>query len=220
MDGTNDGDKPTTPSGGDDFDAQAAARMLAQTKRDANRQFTLGPPWYTVSMGAVILIGYGALWLSVRGQHPYTGPSLLTIGLVYAVVIASIAVGATVHRRTTAGIAGPSVLLNQLEGIAMLVSFLGSPVLQGALKHYGASNAIVYGVIPAAGPLIVVGTTALGIAASKANWPQFGAALVAVAGGVVAAFTGPIDAWLTAGIAMFAAVAVYAVTTGKLLNRG
>ena len=61
---------------------------------------------------------------------------------------------------------------------------LGSPVIQGAMKHYGASHAIVYGVIPAAAPLIIVGTTVLGIAASKADWPQFGAALTVVIGGV------------------------------------
>ena len=99
----------------------------------------------------------------------------------------------------------------QAEGFAILASFvLGSPVLQGALKHYGASHAIVYGVIPAAAPLIVVGTTVLAIAASKTDWPQFGAALTVVTGGVVAAFVGPSGAWLAAGIGMFVAVAGYA----------
>jgi hypothetical protein len=83
-------------------------------------------------------------------------------------------------------------------------------VLQGALKHYGASDAIVYGVIPAAAPLIIVGTTVLGIAASKADWPQFGAALAAVITGVVAAFMGPSGAWLAAGIGLFIAMIAYA----------
>lgn len=87
---------------------------------------------------------------------------------------------------------------------------LGSPVLQSALRHYGASDAIVYGVIPAAAPLIIVGTTALGIAASKADWPQFWAALAVVTAGVVAAFPGPSGAWLAAGIGLFVAVVGYA----------
>ncbi len=112
-----------------------------------------------------------------------------------------------VYRRATAGVSGPSARQQGVEGIAILVSFiLGSPVLQGAMKHYDASDAIVYGVIPAAAPLIIVGTTALGIAASKADWPQFGAALAVVAGGVVATFVGPSRAWLAAGIALFIAV--------------
>ena len=132
-------------------------------------------------MGAVILVAYGSLWLSTRGQHPYKGPSLGVVALVYVAVAVAIAVSVKVYRRATAGVSGPAVRQQQVEGVAILVSFvLGSPVLQGALKHYGASDAIVYGVIPAAAPLIIVGTTALGIAASKADWPQFGAALAVV----------------------------------------
>jgi hypothetical protein len=86
-------------------------------------------------------------------------------------------------------------------------------VIQGALHYYGASSALVYGVIPAAGPLIVVGTTLVGMAASKADWPQFGAALAVVAGGGVALFMGPINAWLVAGIALFVGVVGYAAGT-------
>jgi hypothetical protein len=92
-------------------------------------------------------------------------------------------------------------------------------VLQGALRHYGASDAIVYGVIPAAAPLIIVGTTALGIAASKADWPLFAAALAVVIAGVVAAFVGPSGAWLAAGIGLFIAVVGYAAVTGKRPDR-
>jgi hypothetical protein len=83
-------------------------------------------------------------------------------------------------------------------------------VLQGALKHYGASDAIVYGVIPAAAPLIIVGTTAMGIATSKADMPLFGTALAVVIAGVVAAFVGPSGAWLAAEIGLFIAVVGYA----------
>ena len=64
--------------------------------------------------------------------------------------------------------------------------------------------------IPAAAPLIIVGTTVLGIAASKADWPQFGAALAVVIAGVVAAFAGPSAAWLVAGIGLFVALVGYA----------
>ena len=122
---------------------------------------------------------------------------------------------AKLYQRATVGVSGPSVRQRQLEGVAILISFIGSPVIQGAMKHEGASHAIVYGVIPAAAPLIIVGTTVLGIAASKADWPQFGAALDVVIGGVVAAFVGPSAAWLAAGIGLFIAVAGYAAATAK-----
>jgi hypothetical protein len=216
MQGTRDIDE-STMADGDGFDPGEAARLLERTKRDAERKFDLSPPWVTALMGAVILVAYGALWLSTRGQHPYKGPSLGVVGLVYAAVAVSLAVSVRVYRRATAGVSGPSVRQQRVEGIAILVSFiLGSPVLQGAMKHYGASNAIVYGVIPAAAPLIIVGTTALGIAASKADWPQFGAALAVVAGVVVAAFVVPSGAWLAAGIALFIGVVSYAAATAKL----
>jgi hypothetical protein len=51
------------------------------------------------------------------------------------------------------------------------------------------------------------------MAASKADWPQFGAALAVVAGGGVALFMGPINAWLVAGIALFVGVVGYAAGT-------
>jgi hypothetical protein len=212
MQGAHDIDQPTSADDGDPLDPREAARLLAETEREARRQFSLSPQWITAVMGAVILVAYGALWLSTRGQHPYKGPSLGVVALVYAAVAVAIAVSVKVYRGATAGVGGRPVRQQQVEGVAILVSFvLGSPVLQGALKHYGAGDAIVYGVIPAAAPLIIVGTTVLGIAGSKADWPQFGAALAVVAGGVVAAFAGPSGAWLAAGITLFIALVGYAV---------
>jgi len=211
MNGTHDADWTARAGDGDELDPREAAQLLAQTERDARRQFDLSPLWINAVMGAVILVAYGALWLSTRGQHPYKGPSLGVVALVYTAVAVALAVSVKVYRRATAGVSGPAVRQQQAEGVAILVSFvLGSPVLQSALRHYGAGNAIVYGVIPAAAPLIVVGTTALGIAASKTDWPRFGAALAVVVAGVVAAFAGPSGAWLVAGIGLFIAVVGYA----------
>ena len=215
MQGTRDIDQATTANDGDELDPREAARLLAQTKRDAQRQFNLSPPGFTAFGGLVILLGYGALWLSTRGQHPYSGPSAGAIVLVYVAVAVSIAMSVKVYRRATAGVSGPTVRQQKLEGAAIMLSYIGSPVIQGAMKYYGASHAIVYGVIPAAGPLIIVGTTVLGVAASNANRPQFITALVVVAGGIVALFVGPSGAWLAAGIALFAGVVCYAAMTGK-----
>jgi hypothetical protein len=220
VNGARDMNQSGIAGNGDPLDPAEAARLLAQTKREARRQFNLGRPWITAVSGAVILVAYGTLWLSTRGQHPYTGPSLGVVAVVYVAVAVAFAVSVKVYRRATAGVSGPSVRQQQVEGVAILVSFvLGSPVLQGALRHYGASNAIVYGVIPAAAPLIIVGTTALGIAASKADWPQFGAALAAVITGVVAAFAGPSGAWLAAGIGLFIALVGYGVADASRHRR-
>jgi hypothetical protein len=60
----------------------------------------------------------------------------------------------------------------------------------------------------------------LGIAVSKADWPECGAALTVVTAGIVAAFVGPTGAWLAAGIGLFIAVAGYAAAPGQRLIRG
>jgi hypothetical protein len=216
MQATRDIDEAATADDGDGLDPREAARLLDQARRDARRNFDLRPPLLSAVMAAVVLVGYAALWLSTRGQHPYSGPSAAAIVLVYVAVVISVAVSVRVYRRATAGVSGPSVRQQKLEGIAILVSFLGSPVIQGAMKQYGASHAIVYGVIPAAAPLIIVGTTVLGVAASKADWPQFGTALVVVITGIVALFVGPSAAWLAAGIGLFIAIVGHSVASAKL----
>jgi len=216
MNGTLDNEQNTA----DDersLDPREAAALINQTEKQAQRQFNLSPPWVTAVMGAVILVAYGALWLSTRGQHPYKGPSAGAIVLTYVAVAVTLAVGAKVYQRATAGVSGPSVRQQKIMGIAVAISFLGSPLIQGAMKHYGASDAIVYGVIPAAAPLIIVGTTVVGVAGTREDWPQFGAALAVVAAGVVALFVGPSGAWLAAGIGVFIAVVGYAIATGRRL---
>jgi hypothetical protein len=213
MNDTRDLEQAAPADNGGALDPLEAARLLEQTSREAQRQFDPTPPLLTALMGAVILCAFGALWLSVLGQHPYTGPNLGVIGLVYATIAVTSAVTVRVHQRATAGVSGPSTRQRSVEGIAVLVSIVGSPVIQGALRQYGASAAIVYGVIPAAAPLIIVGTTVAGIAGSKSDWPSFGASLAVVAGGVVALFVGPIDAWLVAGISLFVGVVGFAAAT-------
>jgi hypothetical protein len=215
MQGTHDIDDHATADDGGPFDPNEAARLLADAERGAQREFTLSPPLITGVMGVVILGGYVVLWLSTRGQHPYSGPSLGAVGLIYAAVAVSIGLSATVYQRATKGVSGPSVRQRKLEGVAIGLSYLGSPVIQGAMKHYGASHTIVYGVIPAAGPLIIIGTTIVGIAVSKEDWPQFGSAVAIVIAGIVALFVGPSGAWLAAGAGLFVGVVGFAVATGR-----
>jgi len=214
-----DPDEPVTPNRDDELDARRAAELLDESTREARRQFDLHPPLLTALLAILVLVAYAALWLSTRGQHPYRGPSGGAIALVYVVVALSAAAGARVYRRATVGVGGASIRQQRIEGVALGVSFLGSPVIQGALYHYHASDAIVYGVIPAAGPLIVVGTTMLGIAGVKGDWPQFWAALTAVIGGTVALFVGPSGAWLAAGIGLFVAVVGFALVHARTRAR-
>jgi len=53
----------------------------------------------------VVLIAYGAIWLSVRNQHPYTGPTLGALGVLYATLAAFGVLVAVVTRRAISGAA-------------------------------------------------------------------------------------------------------------------
>jgi hypothetical protein len=146
-------------------------------------------------MAALALFAYGALWSSVRGQHPYRGPSTGVILLVYAIVLVIVVASVTMIRHATSGVSGPSVRRQRAYSVAYAAAYIAEAVFQGALKHDGFSNAIVYGVFPAAAPLLVVGGTLAGMAAANENWRLLAVAIAVVALGTGAAFAGPINVW-------------------------
>jgi hypothetical protein len=81
----------------------------------------------------------------------------------------------------------------------------------GALLHDGFSRAIVYGVVPAAGPLIVVGAAAAGYAAAREDWQVLGLAIALVAVGAGSAFAGPAGVWGVAGVGCSVALVCRAI---------
>jgi hypothetical protein len=185
----------TPPDGEETLDPREAANLLERTQRRAQRQFSTTTPLLSLVNALIILVIYGAIWLSTRGQHPYRGPSLSTIGLVYllVVVIALISVG--VYVRATTGVKGRSRHEDRLAAIPLTAAIIGVYMFDAALKYDGFSNAIVYGVFDAAAPWLVVGALLAGIAASREDWWQLAAGVAVIAIGVGSAFTGPSNTW-------------------------
>jgi hypothetical protein len=142
-----DGTAPADEGG--KLDPSAAATLLEHTKRQARRQFDLNPPLLTLIRAAVILVAYGAVWWSVRGQHPYQGPNAAALVAVYGAVIFVIVVSGVVLQRATSGVSGQSRRQRWAYGAAFGTAWIAVSVFQGALYHDGASHAIVYGVFPA-----------------------------------------------------------------------
>ena len=58
----------------------------------------------------MILATCGTVWLSVRGQHPYRGPTAAAIVVVCAFVVLHSGVTFAVARRATSGVSGRSRL--------------------------------------------------------------------------------------------------------------
>lgn len=199
-----------TADGGDELDPAQAAAILAQATRQAKAEFDPTPPWRLVVVAFVVLLAYGAIWLSVRGQHPYGGPSAWAMVVTFALIAVLIAVSASSARRATTGITGPSVRQRRTVAAAIVVVFIAVYVFMGALKHLGVSPAIVYGVYPAVGLLIIGGAAGAGLAAAKEDWLDLGTALAIVAAGAICAYAGPVGVWLATGISLFVIVSARA----------
>ena len=92
-----------------------------------------------------------------------------------------------------------------------MAAYMAAATFQGALHYDGAGPWIVYGVWPAAAPLVIVGGTVAGIASGQEDWVMFGTGLAAVATGVAASFAGPVGAWAVAGAGLFVLIVARSV---------
>ncbi len=82
------------------------------------------------------------------------------------------------------------------------------------LYHAGASHAIVFGLYPATAPLLILGLVGAANAAGREDWPMTGTTLAVAIVAAVAAFGGPVGAWLIMGIglcAVFLSTAAFTV---------
>jgi hypothetical protein len=202
-----------------ELDPREAAKLLKQTKKDAQRKFDVNSPLLSLIQAGVVAVGYGALWYSVRGQHPYSGPTGLALITVYGGVIVSIVATTVVFKRAYTGVRGRSLRLRQAEIGTVVASFVATAIFQGALKYDGASHAIVYGVFPAAGPFLVVGAAVAGMGAAREEWLMFGGGLAVIALAVGSAFAGPAGAWAVIGVGLFLGVLGRAAVLGWLRHR-
>ena len=219
MNETHDANQTAAADNGGGLDPQEAATLVEQTKRQARRQFEATPPWLSLIRAAVVLAAYGAIWLSVRGQQPYKGPSGPVIVAVYVLVAVVLRATIAAAKRATTGVSGKSQRLRRAEIAALVVTIAAVYVFMGALLHAGASHAIVYGIYPATALLLVGGSVMAGRAATREDWPVFGASLAAVAVGAGSAFAGPAAVWAVAGLGMFVVLLSHAAATAWL-HRG
>jgi hypothetical protein len=185
---------------GDAFDPRTAAALLEQTREQAQRQFDIRPPLVMLFMALVVLLCYGDIWVSVRGQHPYVGPSGTALAVLYAIVAVAIVVLLAVRSRASRGIGGRSARQQGAAAIAFGIIWVLVYVFDGALSVAGAGPAIIYGLYPAAAPLIIVGGAAAAYTVAREEWGWSALALAVVALAALAAYTGPATAWGVIGL--------------------
>jgi hypothetical protein len=173
---------------------------MAQAREHARHELIPRRRVVLVTWGLVWLIGYGVIWLSVRGQRPYQGPGTAALGPLFILLILAAAITAIVMSRATSGIGGRSALQRRLYYLSFPIGYIGVLTLEAALDHGGASRAVI-SLFGAAAPILMTGMIYLGSAAVSLDWVVFGLGLWLVVVAAGSGFAGPWTVWGVDGLA-------------------
>lgn len=183
---------------GGSFDPQQAAALLEQTTRRARRQFEPSPPWLLVTRAVLVLGALGTIWLSVRGQHPYRGPTAADIPVLVAFIVINFTATVAVRMRATAGVRGRSPL-RPAEIAVLAAAWVAAAAVMAALAAAGVSDGLYATTV-----LIIPGLAWAGITAARAQWRSCGVGLAVAVVGAAGLFAGPAGAWAVAGVGLCA----------------
>ena len=140
---------------------QEAAAVVEDARARARRELVICAPLVYAAWGLTLLLGYGAMWLSVRGQHPYTGPSGGSIAVVLALaalaVAAVVVIVVVIVSKTVTGIDGRSARLRSIILRTYATGYLILLCVQVAIK--GSVSARTFAFVAFAGPLLLAGLT-------------------------------------------------------------
>jgi hypothetical protein len=181
------------------MDVQEAARIMQEAGERAHREFRLGHRGSFIAWGVILLLGYGTMWLVVRGQHPFHGTNPGAFAAVTLLATGS-ALAAVAQARAESGVGGASSRRRRIYYLSLIAGLAGMFILEGALARADAGRAVI-GVFEAAAPILVAGLFYLFSSALRLDWPvaALGIWLIAVAAG--GAFAGPVGIWVVGSLA-------------------
>ena len=182
----------TAPAGdGGTFDPQQAAALLDQTTHQARRNLAPSPPWLLATRAVAVLAALGAIWLSVRGQHPYQGPTPADIPVLVAFIVLNFAATVTVRERAMAGVRGRS-RLRPAEIVILVAAFAVTIVFMATAGFSFARYPTTVLVLPglAWGAILV----------ARDGWRRASIGLAIAVVGVVGAFAGQAGSWAVAAV--------------------
>jgi hypothetical protein len=203
----------TTADHGGNFDPQQAAALLDQTSQKARRKLAPSPPWLLATRAVAVLAALGAIWLSVRGQHPYKGPTSTDIPILLAFIVLNFGATVAVRERALAGVRG-GTRLHPAEITVLVLAWAVVPVFMWAL----AANGVSFSWYPTT--VLIVPGLVWAIVAARTGWRRSGTGLAVAAVGVVGAFAGPAGAWAVAGVGLCAVLLSDAVAITWRQRRG
>jgi hypothetical protein len=187
----------TTASNGGTFDPREAAALLDQTSRRARRQLSPAQPWLLSTRAVLVLAALGAVWLSVRGQHPYQGPHGSALLVVVAFVILNFTATVAVRARATAGVSGKS-RFSPVEIAVLAAAWVVPYVIMAALGVTGDNQSGYLLTVP----LISAGLAFAALMAVRSAWRSFGTGLGVAVTGAAGAFAGQPGVWAVVGVGL------------------
>ncbi len=196
-------DPAVTAGNGGAFDPEQAAALLDQTTQQARRKLAPSPPWLLAARAVAVLAALGAIWLSVRGQHPYQGPTSADIPVLIAFIVLNFAATVTVRERAMTGVRGPSRL--RPAEIAILVAAFAATVV------FMAAAGVSYARYPTT--VLIIPGLAWAAVAARAGWRKCATGLGVAAVGVAGAFAGPAGSWAVAAVGLCAVLGGKAAAT-------
>ncbi|MGO8978191.1 MAG: hypothetical protein ACLQER_02690 [Streptosporangiaceae bacterium] len=131
------------------MDLQQASAIMQETGDRARRALVVRRPVLLAVWGAAWMVSDGVIWLSVRGQRPYDGPTPAAL-LTLTMVIAAAAVFTVIYAgRAGSGVGGLSVLQRRILLLSYLGGYVALFLLEAAIDHAGASRpSLAYMVLP------------------------------------------------------------------------
>lgn len=175
------------------FDPALAADVLNVESLRVQEAFDVRLADQLAAWGIAWFVGLGLVWLQVRDQNPYRGPSTWAVVTLSVLMMAALVVTADRVHRATAGVLGASARRGRLYGIGWGAGVVAGLLVVAAAGTAGAPPAVI-GVLVISVQLVIAGVLYLCGAA------LFGGRIVLLLGcwlialGSVAGFAGPVGA--------------------------
>ena len=184
------------------MEPREAARLLAQTQADARSSLDFRAPWVSLVAAVVALAGFGIVWLNVRNQHPFTGPSPASLVFFYALIALRIATVIYAYARARSGVSGRSVKVHRDEAVVMSGVLLVCYLALIAIANSGSQAAGFYWSLFLNGTLIALAVVWTGRCAIHKRWHEVAPAAAVALIAVVGAIAGPRGMWLVNGVGL------------------
>jgi hypothetical protein len=134
---------------------QEAAEVVQDARARASRELVISTPLVYLAWGLVWLLGYGAMWLSVRGQHPYTGPSGPAVAAVLVLAALAITAVLVIASKAAAGIGGRSARNRRILVLTWATGYLALLIAAPAISSSVSTRTLAF--LSFAGPVLLAG---------------------------------------------------------------